>query len=87
MLLSYFLKSQNGLTFKVYHKCSNKNDTFLLPPKQNQIIVGSYLQALRICSPQYLDEEFKYIKHFLKNLKYPRFFILNTRKKTSTYTH
>ena len=42
---------------------------------------GSYLRALRICYPQHLYEEFKYIKHSLKSLKYPRFFILNARKK------
>ena len=39
-----------------------------------------YLRALRICSPQYPNEEFEYIKHSLKSLKYPKIFILTVRK-------
>ena len=31
--------------------------------------------------------KWRIIKHFLKSLKYPKFFILNTRKKPSIYTH
>ena len=40
--------------------------------------IGSYLRDLRICSPQYLDQEFRYIENSVKSLT---FFILNARKK------
>ena len=45
------------------------------------IIIGFYLRALRICSPQYLNEEFEYFEHSFKSLKYPKCFILNARIK------
>ena len=50
-------------------------------------IICFYLQALRIWSPQYLDEEFKHIKQSLKSLNNLNFFTLNARKKLSTYNH
>ena len=49
------------------------------------LIIDFYLRALRKYSPQNLDKEFKYIEHSLKSIKCPKFFILNTRKKLSTY--
>ena len=80
------IKSHNSLTFKVYRKPTNKNDYIYFYFHHNNkiktgLINGFYLRALRICSPQYLDEEFEYIKHSLKSLKYQTFFILNARKK------
>ena len=44
-------------------------------------MIGLYLRALRICSPLFLNEEFKYIEHSIQSLKYPKFFTLNARKK------
>ena len=44
-------------------------------------MIDFYLRALRICSPQFLIEEFGYIETSFKSLKYPKFFILNARKK------
>ena len=79
------IKSHNSLTFKVYHKPTNKNNYILFYSYHNKIqaglITGFFLKALRICSPQYLNEELKYIKHSLKSLKYQKKFILNARKK------
>ena len=83
------IKSHNILTFKIYRKPTNKNDCiyFLLSPsqKKNQNRPHNWL-LFRICSQQYLDEKFNYIEHSLKSLKYPRFYILNARKKPSIYT-
>ena len=78
-------KSQNSLTFEIYHKPTNKNDyDHFYYRHHNKIktglITGFYLRALRKGSLQYLIEEFEYIEHSLKFLKYPRFFILNSRK-------
>ena len=80
------IKSQNVLTFKVYYKPTNENDYIHFCSHHNNkikigLINGFYQRALRICSPQHLDEEFKYIEHSLKSLKYQKFFILGARKK------
>ena len=80
------IKSNNILIFKVYHIAINKNDYIHFYSHHNNkikkgLIISFYLRAVRICSLQYLDEEFEYIEHSLKSLKYPKFFILNARKK------
>ena len=81
------IKSQNSLTFKVYCKPTNRNDYIHFYSHHNNkiktgLIIGFYLRTLRICNPQYLNEEFEYIKHSLKSLKYPKFFILNAKKSS-----
>ena len=86
------IKSQNSLAFKVYHKPTNKNNYIHFYSHYNNkiktgFIIGFYLRALRICSPQYLNEVFEYSEHSLKSLKYPKFFILNARKKKSLKIH
>ena len=51
------------------------------------LIIAFYLRTLRICSPQYLDDRFRYTEDSFKSLKYPKNFIPNARKKLSIYTH
>ena len=85
------IKSQNNLTFKVYCKPTNKNDYIHFYSHDNNkikigLIIGFYLRALGIRSPQHIDEEFKYIEHSLKSLKHPKLFILNARKKRPQHT-
>ena len=75
------IKSQNDLTYKVCCKPTNKNVYIHFFSHHNNkiktgLIIGFYLWALRICNLQYLVEEFKYIKHSLKSLKYPNFFYI-----------
>ena len=72
------IKSHNNLILKVYCKPTNKNDYIHFYSYHNNkikkgFIIGFYLRALKICSPRY--------QHSLKSLKYPKVFILNTRKK------
>ena len=60
------IKSQNSLTFKIYCKPTNKNNYIhFYSHDHNKIktglIIGFYLRAPIICSPQYLNEEFEYI--------------------------
>ena len=42
------------------------------------------LYILRVYGTPYQEKEFKYIKHSLKSLRYPKFFLLNMRKKSSS---
>ena len=84
--LDIMIKSQNDLTFEVYRKPTNKNDYIHFYSHRNNkiktgLIIGCYLRALGLCSSQHLHEDFKYIEHSLKSLKYSKFFILNARKK------
>ena len=86
------IKSHNNLTSKVYHKPTNKNNYIHLYSHHNNkiktsLIITFYQRALKICSPQYQDEEFEYIKYSFKTLKYQTFFILNVKKKLLRYTH
>ena len=79
------IKSKNVLTLSL-PQTHNKNDYIHFHSRHNDkikigLIIGFYLRALRIYSPQHLDEEFKYIEYFFKSLAYPKFFILNARKK------
>ena len=53
---------------------------FLTSEIKTSFIIGFYLRALRICSPQYRDEGFEYIEHSLKSLNNPKFLIFNARK-------
>ena len=90
------IKSQNNLTFKSLPQTHEQNEfTPTTRAKLTGLIISFYFRALIMCSPQHLDEEFKYIEHSLKSLKYPKFFILNARiknkkkkhPKNSTYIH
>ena len=70
------IKSPNSLSFKVYRKPTNKNDYIYFYSHQNNktktgLIIGFYLRTLRIWSLQYLNEEFEFMEHSLKSLKYP----------------
>ena len=81
------IKSHNILTFKISRKPTNKNDYMHFNSRHNNkikrgLIIGFYRTTLRICSPQYLDEEFEFIEHSLKSLKYPKLFMLNARKSS-----
>ena len=80
------IKSNDNLTFKVHRKTTHKNDYIhFYSHHDNKIktgmIIGFFLRALRICSSQYLKEEFQYITNSLKTLQYPTYFILNAKKK------
>ena len=67
------IKSHKSLTCKVYYKPTNKSDYKYVYSHQNNkiktdLIKGFYLRALRMCTPQYLNEEFEYKKNSLKIL-------------------
>ena len=84
--LDILIIKSHSLTFKVYSKPTNKNNYIHFYSLHNNkiktgLIIGFNLRVLRICSLQYVNEEFESIKHSLKSLKYPKYFILNANKK------
>ena len=70
----------------VYRKPTYKNDIIHFYSHHTEkiksgIIIGFYLRALRICSPEYLDNEMKYIEESFTTLRYPKHFIRSARRK------
>ena len=51
------------------------------------MIIGFYLRAYRICSPCYIKAEEDKLFHILTTLQYPKYFILNARKKALKIHH
>ena len=47
------------------------------------IIIGFFIRALRICSPQYLREEHKYIENTFRALQYPESLIQTAKRKAA----
>lgn len=52
-----------------------------------RIIIGFYLRAFRICSPQLLPEEENYIENTFKTLQYPNYFLYNVQRKAYKIHH
>ena len=49
---------------------------------KQSVFSSMFLRALRICSPEFLDEEIDYILKIGEQLKYPKQFLENTLRKT-----
>ena len=74
------IKSSNGFKFKVYRKAthvnsyihfySNHHDTI-----KKSVFSGMFLRALRICDPEYIDEEVTEIRTIALNFCYAKQFI------------
>ena len=65
---SVFRKSTNISSFVHYYSNHHQNVKF-------SVFSGMFLRALRICSPQFIDDEIKNIYDIAFKLKYPRKFI------------
>ena len=79
-------RSDTELSYSVYRKPTNKDDlthyySHHNPLTKSGIIIGFCLRALRICSPNFLDHEFTYIRNTFLNLMYPPHFIEHAMKK------
>ena len=48
------------------------------------VLIGFYLRALRICSPEHLTNELRTIETCFNDLKYPRNFLTRAKKKAQT---
>ena len=76
----------SGLLFSVYRKPTCKNDLIhFFSHHHNKIksgvVIGSFLRALRICSPQFLADEFTFIEKTYSALHYPTHFIQHAKRK------
>ena len=48
---------------------------------KEQVVVGFYLRALRICSPRFLDAELDYVTATFKRLMYPTGLLVQLLKR------
>ena len=76
----YVVKTNNGFETKVFRKSTHTNSYIhYFSGHSNDIkrgvIVGLFLRAFRLCSPQYLDNELDSIKNSFLDLAYPQWFI------------
>ena len=74
------------LLYSVFRKKTHKNDLIhFYSHHHNKIksglVIGSYLRAFRICSPQFLQDELTYIHNTYKSLQYPHYFIQRAKNK------
>lgn len=79
-------RGEERATFSVFRKQTNKNDFihFLSghdSRTKSGVVIGFFLRALRICDPQFLEEEIQYIKETFSQLYYPRCFLEKTYLK------
>ena len=79
-------RTGNTLQRSVFRKPTNKNDhihfySHHTTKIKSGLIIGFYLRALRICTPQHLDNEEKYLERSFKALHYPQSFIHRARMK------
>ena len=79
-------RNNDKIQRSVYRKPTYKNDIIHFYSHHTDriksgIIIGFYLRALRICSPEYVDNEIKYIEESFTTLKYPKHFIRSARRR------
>ena len=76
----------HSIKFKVYRKPTNREDYVHYFSGHNDrikrgIVLGFFLRALRVCSPEYLDGEIQHIIASFTELKYPKGLLLNLKRK------
>ena len=85
--LDVMIKRTNlGPKFSVYRKPTNKNDFIhSLSAHSDRIksgvIIGFFLRAIRICSPEYLQSEYEFIINSFQELGYPKGLILKLKQR------
>lgn len=85
--LDVMIKRTNlGPKFSVYRKPTNKNDfihslSAHTDRTKSGVIIGFFLRAIRICSPEFLQNEYKYIVNSFQELGYPKGLILKLKQK------
>ena len=80
------IRAANDVKFKVYRKPTNKDDFIHYRSAHDErtksgVVIGFYLRALRICSPEYVDEEISYIDESFGKLGYPKGMLALSLKK------
>ena len=91
--LDVVLHKVNGrLRFSVHRKTTNKDDFIHFFSAHSRrikqsTVMGFYLRAYRICSPEFLDLELQNIMESFKKLEYPTGFVLMMKKRAHTIHH
>ena len=72
--------------FSVYRKPTHKDDYIHYYSAHSEriksgAIIGLFLRALRICSPEYLEDEFNTIINTFKRIQYPEGMLLQLKEK------
>ena len=85
-------KINGNLRFSVHRKNTNKDDFIHFfsghsRKVKQSTVVGFYLRAFRICSPEFLEPELQNILQAFKKLLYPTGFILMQQKRANTIFH
>ncbi|XP_069992353.1 uncharacterized protein [Penaeus vannamei] len=76
----------DGSVFSVYRKPTNKDETihyFSAHSKKTKegVVIGFFLQALRLCRPEFLEGEMQHVCNTFQHLHYPRFMLTHLRRK------
>ena len=72
--------------FSVYRKPTSKDDFihfFSAHSRKTKegVVIGFFLRALRVSSPEFLEEEVRYVTEAFQRLQYPRGLLLQLRRK------
>ena len=81
-----FERTDSSLLRKAYRKPTYKNDLIHYHSHHSDkiksgILIGFFIRALRICSPQYLQDEEEVIEKTFRKLQYPENTIKRAKKK------
>ncbi|XP_047497117.1 uncharacterized protein LOC125044469 [Penaeus chinensis] len=79
-------QDDDGLCFSIYRKPTNKDDYIHYYSVHNNktksgVVIGFFPRALRICNPEFLEDEVTCIINYFIKHKNHRGFLLNHRKK------
>ena len=79
-------RRDNDVIFSVYRKPTNRDDFIHYLSAHNErtkrgVVIGFFLRAIRICSEEFLEEEFKYVIESFRKLRYPVGLLHNLKKK------
>ena len=79
-------KRHSSPAFSVYRKPTNKDDFihfFSAHSRRTKegVVIGFFLRALRVCSPEFLEAEINHVIKSFQRLRYPRGMLLGLRRK------
>ena len=75
-------------SFKVYRKPTNSENyihfySYHSHNTKSNVVTSMFLRALRICDPQYLEQEFNHIHRSFLRLGYPSYFVKQCLSKAN----
>lgn len=82
------IKDGSCFKFKVYRKPTNKGDLLHFFSHHDHrtkrgVLIGFFLRALRICSPEFVEEECHHITTMFQRLRFPQHIINSCREKAT----